>query len=321
MWTRRQWLGSCAGGLAAAAGCAHGGLGGLLRGREPVALWLLDAGLGRGPEGGALVGLEGEGFVVRLLRLPMPRAVALRAGRLWVSVALRGSRRGPWGLLELGPMGELLGQRRIVSGAHFALDSEGLPWVLSPGPKLQQLWDPSGALVLSGAQLLPPVAQGAGVALASRSGELFRIDGQGVRQVTVEARIGALTPAEGGPRWLGQSADGRTLLGQWGRVTSRVSGWIGRVIQKSGKPTLAPGLGAELWIGAGTRGQLWRVAATGRLLARCECGEQPRKLLSDGRGGVWAVLPGALARVDRQGTLGPGQGGFGSCQDLAPVAG
>lgn len=289
----------------------------LLRGRGSVALWLLDAGLGRGPEGGALVGLDSEGFVVRLLRLPMPRAVAFRAGRLWVSVALCGSRGGPWGLLELGPVGELLGQRRIVSGARFALDDGGEPWVLSAGPKQQQLWDPSGALVLSGEQLLPPVAQGAGVAMASRSGELFQVDRQGIRQVTVDVRIGALTSGEEGPCWLGKDAHGRTLLGHWGRVTGQLSGWIGRAIQDHETPCLAAGPGTDLWIGAGSRGQLWRVGATGQRRARSECGEQPRRLLSDGRGGVWAVLPGALARVDRQGVLGPGQGGFGSCLDLA----
>ncbi|MFT7679995.1 MAG: hypothetical protein ACI8QC_004001, partial [Planctomycetota bacterium] len=246
VWTRRQWMGACAGGAAAALGLGHLGLRSLSRGRGAVALWLVDAGLGRGPEGGALVGLDRDGFVVRLLRLPRPRAVAVRAGRLWVSVALQGSRAGALGLLELSPTGELLGQRHVQPGARFALDGEGLPWVLSPGPGVQELLDPEGQLVLSGEALLGPVSLGAGVALASGAGELFRASGSGVEQLHVDAHIQALAVAEDGPRWLGRDADGVHRLGSWGQATGRLPAWLGRYVEATHRPCLAAGQGAEL---------------------------------------------------------------------------
>ena len=320
MWTRRQWLGGAAGALGAAAGCGHGGLSSLLRGAGQVSLWLADAGLGRGPEGGALVGLDRAGFVVRVLRLPMPLAVASRAGRLWVSCALRGTRRGPWGLLELGPWGELLEQRSLLSGARFALDGEGEPWILSPGPGMQRLEGPDGRVVLTGEQLLGLTGDGQGVALASRSGELFRVGPTGIQQAIVDASILGLSAGAHGLRWIGRRLDGRAVLGTWDQPTGVLSDRLGRVLLNGASATdsvcLAAGPGPDLWIGSGARGELWRVAASGQLRVSSDCEEPPLKLLGDGRGGVWVVLPGALARVDRQGRLAPGQGGFGNCRDL-----
>ena len=55
-----------------------------LGGPGPPILWVADAGLGRGPEGGALVGLDADGLVREVLRMPTPLALGHRAGRSWV---------------------------------------------------------------------------------------------------------------------------------------------------------------------------------------------------------------------------------------------
>ena len=199
----------------------------------------------------------------------------------------------------------------------FALDPSGSPWVLTGDPQGDQsLWDPAGRAVLStrGARGVIPGVDG--VWLGNRAGELFRAARGKLTRTDLGVALLGLGPGPDGPIWVGRNARDQCLLRQ-----GTGAPWVlPRQLQSylRGIPflSLAAGARGAVWIaGAGERRVVLVRPGSSKVLG-CVLEASPRRLVSDGNGGVVALLPGGIARVDRRAVRRPGQGGFASCQDL-----
>ena len=248
-----------------------------------------------------------------LLRLPAPTALACRAGRMWVKVHPSGRSQ----VAELWECGEhAIRQRRAVTGP-FALDAWGEPWMLTKhGDGQEVLIDPLGnrMLMTAGVQRLVPHAQG--VALINAGGELFCLQAGLVRQSVLGVEPRGYCATASGLLWIGQQDDGRWLLRHGRRPCVALSRELQRRLKNTG-PVLITQSKHTTWLHPKGTDSCYRIDRNGDLRAYLEMGEEAIHILGDKQGGVFALLPGALARFDHQGTRRPGQGGFGACEDLA----
>lgn len=312
METRRHWLG-----MALGVGLAGGTRPRGWKQPGPVALWVADAGLGRGPEGGALLGLDGDCLVREVRRLPAPLGLGHRAGRGWVLVH-RGSGvgRGPLELWEWGRLGILA--CHPVAGP-FALDPEGRPWVLRTGRTGEQtLFDPDGCAVLSTRGGFRPIAGRGGVWVGNRAGELFAAGPGGLTRQDQGVQLLGLAASTSGPVWVGRCPRGRYLARVGRAAPWELAAALRARLGGASTLLLAPGPDGGVWLCAeGTRRvELARPGGRGQLL---ELESSPRGLHADRDGGVTVLMPGAIARVNRYGQRRPGQGGLASGQDLVRV--
>ena len=278
------------------------------RGAGQIAWWIASRALGRGPEGGALLGLDRGGLVAGVWSLPPVRAVAARAGRLWTLLDDGHS----WWLAE--PWGRPIRQPKAVEpGTRLALDRQGDPWLLGPEQHGQeQLRGPDGRarLVTSGA--LDPVPSAAGVALGNRAGELFDCSPAGVWRRDSGVRLLGLYGDGGRLCWAGIDAAGRLLVSGNGAGT--------RALRGPGSPgegcLLAPGGRGVVWVSR--ERQLQRMAdPPGRTIP---LSEPPTQLQPDGCGGVWVLHSDFLQRFSAEARPMPGQGGLWGATGMAPSA-
>lgn len=312
MENRRRLLGVALG--AGLASLAHCGRRFAIQRPGPAVLWVADAGLGRGPEGGALVGLDADGLVREVLRLPAPLALARRAGRGWVLVDAGSAGRSSLELWEWSRLGVRSRQGRA---GPFALDPSGSPWVLTgDSQRGQSLLDPGGdaALCTRGAVGLVPGA--GGVWLGNRAGELFCAGGGRVSRTDLGVALLGLAPGPGGPIWAGRDASGRLLLRHGAAAPWAVPRPLEFYLGGTHSLQLAAGRGGAVWIAGAGKRRVVLVRSDSSQVLGCELEASARRLCSDGHGGVVALMPGGIAWIDRRAMRRPGQGGFASCQDL-----
>jgi len=276
------------------------------------AWWVADRGADR------LVELDSELLVRRTLECAAPVALAARSdGWTWVVSARQSGPAGRHRLGQLDPSGFVVHEWELPPVRGLALSPTGEALVLAGLGQDGALWrtDDAGGLErlaeLPGAVAL--ATRGERILVAQESGELLVLpcerDPMPLATTVLEGRPLGVAPGPGGAWWvLEMRWNGARVLSLDAGLELRHATPLDLV-----RPVLAGGATSQvLWVLDGDGGRALRLDPSSGAIV-CDALLPVEALVagwSTSDGGVLVASPGALLRLDGQGRVMSGQGGF-----------
>ena len=283
-----------------------------------------------------LVGLDGDGFLVRRIHVRAPVALSSAPGGPFVVSAREAWALGEHALWKLGldgrrlvplaaglgpvldletlPDGGALVVEFVAGGASRVLRTPGAGTGAAPVGGLATVVELTGATCAAGRLAEGPGALGLEILVGDEAGGLSLVrDGEVVAVRELGGEVGDLAPGPGGT-WFALDLASRRLV-----LLDRDLGLLWAVDHGLAALELAPVVGEErVWLVDSTEPLVRRYGPGGGL--EVEAGmpaADATGATDDGQGGLWVASAGALLRLDVHGAVQPGQGGFGHLTDVS----
>lgn len=313
-------VGACACALALLLGAARLPFG---AGPRPVRYWASDRDAHR------VFGLDADLVTRRTIDCGWPRGVEVRAdGGLWVlrsggpssllgdrldSFSAAGDLENEMSLAAADVLALCAGQDALVIDAGAAANGHDRVWRVAP--------DGTGTVLYEAPALTCLASVGRDVWLGSRTGRLARIASDGSRRVVAavdhDAEWGALAPGpQPGQLYALDLRTPRRLCLVSAELELRWATALG-IDARALAPVASSG---RVWVADSSGARVRRYGPTGQLDFEVPVALfGPDRPLALADGGVLCAAPGAILRLDANGQVLPGQGGFSWLSDLARV--